>query len=105
MLPTMTANEPNSTESENSIPPEIEGTEYASVNDPVCERIVLLASDNGWIMRRDIAFKTGWSLEKIDDHVEHLKTDNLVELIGKSGRQTVVLTKRGHRVAGRQECL
>ncbi|SEU01081.1 hypothetical protein [Natrinema hispanicum] len=96
----MTANKINSVPSDNSVsrlPTEAEAVTVT--RDPRTRRIVGLAdSYAGTTTAKDIANRTGWTLEETRVHARRLEEEDLVQTIGE-GSRILLLTERGERLA------
>jgi hypothetical protein len=96
----MTAPNPNSAASENSVFQETEDGIDTPANDPALVQIIEHAYETaGTTTRRDIDIETKWSATELDQVLDRLESEGYAELIGDSNRQMIVLTNRGEFLA------
>ncbi|SFC67800.1 hypothetical protein SAMN05444422_11456 [Halobiforma haloterrestris] len=99
----MTATKTDRVRSDNSVSRDRDRRETPGVtpeNDPRLHRIVQLANQrDGPSTRNDIAGKSGWLLEEVDDYLEWLRQGNYVQWLEEDRTIIVLLTGRGEKLA------
>lgn len=97
----MTASQSDTVRSDNSVSRnDREAGAVASENDPRTHRIVQYPEQQEEpITRNEIAAKTGWLLEDVDDYLEWFRKGNYVQLLEEHRTTVVLLTSRGEALA------